>query len=547
MLSKKHIFSVTAVVAVAVRIVFYALFAGTMFRYYHQVSGLDMQTLLRFSEWGKDNVIPPFFTLHRVLIYLIWKLNGNVHSVDLIFLVQSVAGIFGALGIADLGLMLTGRRKAALCAGLLAALYLPFLIYEFSVLQESLSVNLLIFAVWSLFKCRSRRFPAGLSFVCGVTWGLVLAGRPVALLLALAAAVGIILYSKKKHYTLRTLPTFAAALILLLGASTFNKVTNGRFSPFYNVLPYTVEFNTGKKLDAAGNEKTNLLLTTAVKMVKRTPQMFSIRELPENQNLYFWREKIPECALLPGPEVLLSLTIFALALILLSGRWKKKEGLILWAILLLALPLCGRDPIGRYRLLLCPFFIILAAQGITAVKLIPVHGDKKSFLSRLPHLRRIIVIVSLLLSIVAVAYDSCQIRGLRSADFHAWALATESVYGSNDQATLEAYYDCWKRSFFRNDLAFCSMAAAAMRAQRYDIALQVIKEAKLGETVNRSKIAYFEGLYFVARQEPVNVLRAFAPIRPEELPPDLQQFYFRVKADAERFIKKQQIPLNNTR
>ena len=176
------------------------------------------------------------------------------------------------------------------------------------------------------------------------------------------------------------------------------------------------------------------------------------------------------------------------------------------------------------------------------------HGQKVQNAAEkhgIPRPRRIIVITALLTTFIAVAYDSCQSRGLRSADFHAWAQATESVYGSNDSATLEAYYDCWKRSFFRNDLAFCSMTAAAMRAQRYDIALQVIKEAKLGGTVNRSKIAYFEGLYFVARQEPVNVLRAFAPIRPEELPPDLQQFYFRVKADAERFIKKQQIRLNN--
>ncbi|MBR7107153.1 MAG: hypothetical protein IKC89_01925 [Lentisphaeria bacterium] len=536
MLSKKHIFSVTAVVAVAVRIVFYALFAGTMFRYYHNVSGLDMQTLLRFSEWSKDGIFPPFFTLHRVLIYLIWKLNGCVHSVDLIFLVQSVTGIFGALALADTVLMLSGNRKAALGAGILSALYLPFMIYEFSVLQESLCVNILIFAVWALLKCRSRRCSWGIALACGIFWGLALTGRPVALPAALAAAAGVLLYAKKKHYLKRTLPLFAGAVLILLGAALFNCLNNGRFSPFYNVIPYTVEFNTGQRLEPATSGKTQLLMNTAANMVKRTPLLFSIRELPENQNLYFWREKMPECRLLPGPEILLSLTVFALIVILLTGKWKKKEGLILWIILLMAVPLCGRDPIGRYRLLLCPAFIVISTLGITAIKSV----SKRS-------LRRITVAVAVLATAVAVIYESCRDRGLRTADFHAWAQATESVCGSNDLATLDAYYDCWKQSFFQNDLAFCSMAAAAMRAQRYDVALQVIKEAKLAGVVNRSKIAYFEGLYFVAHQDPVNVLRAFAPIRPEDLPPELRQFYIKVKFDAENFIKNRKNQLNKTR
>ncbi|MBO5821773.1 MAG: hypothetical protein J6R86_02020, partial [Lentisphaeria bacterium] len=97
MFSKKYILCVTGVVAVIVRLVFYALFAGTMFRYYHMVQGLDMQTLLRFSEWGANPDVPPFFTLHRLVIFLLWKFNDGVHSVDALFLLQSLSGILGAL------------------------------------------------------------------------------------------------------------------------------------------------------------------------------------------------------------------------------------------------------------------------------------------------------------------------------------------------------------------------------------------------------------------------------------------------------------------
>lgn len=526
MLSKKHIFCITGVVAVAIRIVFYALFAGTMFRYYHNVPGLDMQTLLRFSEWSAEGVFSPFFTLHRVLIYLVWKLNGGEHAVDMIFLVQSILGIAGALAIADIVLMISGKRKAALAAGLLGALYLPFLIYEFSVLQESVNVNILTIAIWALFKSRQKHFSFGITFSCGILWGLALTGRPLALLLALAAAAGLFTYTRKKQMLKRALPAIAGAAVIIAGASIFNGTHGWNYSPFYNVLPYTVEYNTGKKLEDTAGNKFATYSSMALKMVRRTPLLLSIREIPENHNLYFWREKMPECTMLPGPEILLSLTIFALTVLLLSGKWKKKEGLLLWVLILMAVPLCGREAIGRYRLMLCPAFIALTVIGISAFY-------------RITRWRRTIFSAALLISVIAVIYESNQNWGLRISDFHAWAQATEALYGSSNTETLEAYYDCWKRSFFRNDLAFCSVAAAAMRAQRYDAALQIIKEAELAGEVNRSQIAYFKGLIFVARQDPAGVLREFAPIKPEELPPELQKFYHRIKFDAEKFIKSQ--------
>ena len=72
MLNKRKIIWVTAVIAIITRMVFYALFAGTMFRYYHQVSGLDMQTLLRFSEWGTGGDAIPLLTPHRLMLFLNW-------------------------------------------------------------------------------------------------------------------------------------------------------------------------------------------------------------------------------------------------------------------------------------------------------------------------------------------------------------------------------------------------------------------------------------------------------------------------------------------
>ncbi|MBE6363206.1 MAG: hypothetical protein E7054_06085 [Lentisphaerae bacterium] len=534
MLNKRKIIWVTAVIAIITRLVFYALFAGTMFRYYHQVSGLDMQTLLHFSEWGNNPDVPPFFTIHRTVIYLLWKFNNGVHAVDALFLLQSISGILGAVAVADLILMLTGRRKAALAGGVLYAVYLPFLIYEFSVLQETFAVNVLLFAVWSLFYARKRHFALLPSLSSGLLWGLSLTGRPVAVPVVLAAVTGVFLWCRRRKI-LKNWGIFLLGILLTAGgASVFNHIHGWKYGPFYNVLPYTVQYNTGNTGTSGTVKSVNIqnsygrkLLTTAGKMLIRTPQMLSVRELPENQNIYFWRHKMPETSLLPGPEILMTLTVFSLCVLLFSGAWKHKEGVILW-ILLMAPALCGREAIGRYRLMLCPYFIIIAVSGI-------------AYLYRMKKGRTKLIsgIVSAVIALSAAVYEMNQNHGLRLSDFHSWAIATESVHGNTEQ-TLDAYYDYWQRSAMRNNRAFQAMQGAAMRASRFDIAARVIQQAELAGGVNRSLIAYFVGLIHVGNNDPYRVMAAFSNIKPEELPPDLQQNYHMVKRDSLRIIQQLQ-------
>ncbi len=534
MFSKKYILCVTGVVAVIVRLVFYALFAGTMFRYYHMVQGLDMQTLLRFSEWGANPDVPPFFTLHRLVIFLLWKLNSGVHAVDALFLLQSLSGILGALAAADLTLMLSGRRKAALAAGVLYALYLPFLIYEFSVLQETFSVNVLLFAVWSIFYARKKRFALLPSLCSGMLWGLALTGRPVAVPLALVAIAGAFLWCRRWKL-LKKWGIFILGIALITGgASIFNHTFKWKHGPFYNVLPYTVQYNTQSTgnttaaTPAGATESTaSKLLTTAGKMLMRTPLMLSVRELPENQNLYFWRHKMPETKLLPGPEILLTFTVFSLVTLLLYGAWKHKEGLILWT-LILAPALCGREAIGRYRLMLCPFFIIIT-----------VLGNSYIYRSRDRRKKIIIGIIAAIIALSAAVFEMTRNHGLRLSDFHSWAIATEAVCGNTEQ-TLDAYYEYWQRSNMRNDRAFMAMEAAAMRCSRFDIAARVIQQAELAGVVNRSLIAYFVGLIHVGNQDPYRVMAAFANIVPQELPPELQSNYHIIKRDSLRIIQQLQ-------
>ena len=532
MLTRKHILCTTGIVAAAVRLVFYALFSGTMFRHYHMVSGLDMQTLLRFSEWGKpDQLVPPFFTLHRLTIYLIWKFNNAVHSVDMVFLLQALFGIAGALAATDLTLKLCGKRKAAIVAGIIYALYLPFLIYEFSILQETFTVNTLLFAVWMTFHARKKRFHFFPTLAAGILWGFALTGRPVSLLVAIAAFAAVLWYCKRKQMVKRWW-IFLAGMLLITGiASGFNHYFKSGHGPFYNVLPYTVYYNTvesatdSEKL-AVSDSKWKKLALTAGKMIRRTPLMLSVRELPENQNMYFWREKMPETRLLLGPEILMTLTVFGLLMLLFSGRWKNPEGLILW-MLLLAPALCGREAIGRYRLMLCPYFIIIAVIGISSISRVKSTVKK-----------RIFVLSAAVISIAAAAFELNRNHGLRLSDYHSWAIATEAAYGTND--AMDAYYEYWEKSLMRNDRAFRVIQDAAMRSSNFEVAAHVIRQAELAGVVNPSLIAYFTGLIHVGKQNPDGVYRAFAGIKPETLPPDIQQQYKRILFETIKFLRQRE-------
>ena len=96
MLTRRRILGITAAAAAAVRLLFLLEWVDSPYRWFHRVPGLDMETLLRMSEWGGGANFPPIFTFHRVLIHLIWRFNGSRHSVETLFAVQSLLGVAAA-------------------------------------------------------------------------------------------------------------------------------------------------------------------------------------------------------------------------------------------------------------------------------------------------------------------------------------------------------------------------------------------------------------------------------------------------------------------
>ncbi len=522
MLSRKKIWLYTLGTALAVRGIFAYIVAGSMFRNYHLVRGLDMQTLLRFSEWGsgvRDAV--PFFSPHRLLIFLQWFFNGGNHNVWIIFAFQSAIGVLGCAVLADLTLSLTGKRRGALAAGLAAALYLPELVCEFSVLQDSLAVNLTLFAFWSSIRAVRKRFAPVWALGCAVLWSLALAGRPTAVLLF--AGVGIwSIYRLQKCRKLRKIIPFAVLLIsLLVSFSCFNAVHGWKFSPFYSVMEYAKVYN-GSGADSPASEFTVLL-----NAVKRVPWLFSVYDRPENYNIYFWCEKIPVLHLLPAPGLLWPCGCAGLMILLCCGGWKKERFLLIFLpIVLLALPLCAREVIGRYKLMLTPYFIMAAVAGYYVFK----RGSGRD--------KCMYMFSGGMAAALALASSTGCVRH-RAEDLHAWALALENTPGASKEDILAAFGDYWQAAEFRSQKAFQAIIDRALAHRELTLAAGVVAQA-YQNGIDRDLVGYYHGWIFVLRGEPAAVEKIYSRIDPAKLPGNLREKYLQICRDTQMLLHKAQ-------
>ena len=71
------------------------------------------------------------------------------------------------------------------------------------------------------------------------------------------------------------------------------------------------------------------------------------------------REQLFPCAILPGPGLMIPLAVAGLVLLIIRGRFRHRELILLLYILAFALPITIFLPLGRYRLILYPVFSII--------------------------------------------------------------------------------------------------------------------------------------------------------------------------------------------
>ena len=181
---RRHPFITVFSTALVLRVMFALFYVSSPFRFYHTLPGLDMETLLRFGEWGSPGN-SFFFTLHRLQVFLFWKLNNGLHPVLWHVLWQSFLGVAGAVMLSAAALRLTGKKYIALLSGVLWALNPVELMYEFTTLQDSLVNFGIILTIFAFLEARKHRFLFPYSLAAGAAAGVAATGRPVAIGLVL--------------------------------------------------------------------------------------------------------------------------------------------------------------------------------------------------------------------------------------------------------------------------------------------------------------------------------------------------------------------------
>lgn len=525
MLTRKKILLTVILAALTVRSFFAIVFSQSFFASYHLVSGLDMQTLLHFSEWQTNCTVPPFFTFHRVWLFLVWFINGKSHCVWLTFIIQSLLGTIGCAAAADLVLKFTRQRLAALICGIAMALYLPLLIYEFSILQETFMVNFALIFFWSTHYALRERFALKSSLFLAVSAFAALAGRPAALFFigAMLIYCGIKLF--KRNILKKIIPASITLAILLGGATLFNHHYFGAATPFYMVLDYTVEYNTGLKAGTKENSTFNAFCVSGKKAIMRLPKLFKTGELPENQNIYFWCKKIPQFHLLISPGLLIPCAVAGIMIFLLTGAWKSRYGLLLIPIVTLALPLCAREVIGRYRLMLIPYFFMISACA--AVVFIRLKAPKK----------RALALFGAGCGALFSLHNGEVPERIRLSDYAASAIAAAQTPDMAKEEIILEHMIYWEKSRFSSPAAFDMLMDQLLRFNETRLLRQIATEALLNKKISNDTIFYFCAWSYALENDPQKVWENLCKIK--KLPPEKQQKAIILLNDTKKMLNKQ--------
>jgi hypothetical protein len=326
-----------------------------------------------------------------------------------------------------------------------------------------------------------------------------------------------------RRQQLKKLYPFVLLLIILLGSfSAFNAARGWDFSPFYQVRSYSKTFNT-----APGSNTPASDMQVAYNALCRTPWLFAAYERQENQNIYFWCEKLPLLHLLPAPGLVIPAAAAAFLIMLSAGWWKKSRfWYILVPVLALALPLCVRDVIGRYRLMLVPYFIIAAIMGHYAYRTLTIR-------------RKYLALLAGGIAAALSVYAGTSMPRTRSEDHHAWALALENTPGAKKDAILAAFEEYWTASGYRSEKAFRAFIDRLLHFGELPAAEALILQA-YQNNISPDIAGYYHCWVYVLRNQPVQVERIAARINPDRLPPDLRKTFIRLRQDTRNILHNRQ-------
>ncbi len=517
-----RIYCLTALIALMVRAILYLDWLHSPMRYLHRVHGLDMMTLLQFAEWGESGTI--LFAPHRMLLALFWKLNGEVHPVELLVLLQTLGGVAIALLTVYAALRLWRNHLAALAAGLIAALYAPAVMYELSMLQETLALLTFSASFAGILWAHKHHFRLRYAATAGILLGIASIGRPTALLWVLFAAVWSAFVLWRRGRAKRVWPLIGGVLCVWLLISALNWYFAAYPGPFYHVLSYSASVNPapaagGEVIAPISDSSVAKLFRIGANALSRLPKVFLAHEIPDNMNYYFIRAYNPGFQFLIGPGLLIPFALSGLVLTLLSRRFLRRDGLILLAMFALALPICANYPVGRYRLILLLPFALLAVQTLRIAW-------------TLPHRVWLPISAAVLLGAFLINQPFSERHTLRSSDFVSWALAQEQPSGQVNEASLATLTEGYYRSG-GNEAVTINLLIRLISLRQLEAAEELIAGALQQGGTNPSLLFYYGAMMKLERGDAPAAEVLLEQVDPDRLD-DLRIKYYFLRGDAAR-------------
>ena len=235
----------------------------------------------------------------------------------------------------------------------------------------------------------------------------------------------------------------------------------------------------------------------------RAAKFFLACEVPENLNYYFLRHRLTLLKFLPGPGLLMPVALAGFLLML--GRTGHREGVVVFTIVLLALPLAAREPIGRYRLHLVPYFVVCAAYFFNVLR----RGVFRT---------NVLCGASFALAL-SVNFMFSDPGFVRAADHVAWALAEEqSAGGKVTSASLREFAAGWRDSGCADKTCGVNLILRLIGAGDLSSAARVCAEGISGPAQEKSVYRYYLAVILVSARNFDAARKELEQVRPGEIP-----------------------------
>ena len=348
--------------------------------------------------------------LYPYFLGVIYRIFG--HAIVAVHLIQTGLGACTPLLVYGLAQEAFESRRAPIIAGAISAVYVPFLFYENMLLGESVSIFIMLCALWLLLRAFKKAdgslwsyFSAGLVFAVAVLF------RPNIIIPVGCAALflGLYLALMRKRRSLGA----AAALLLLAGLGAgISPITLKNYLLYRDFVPISayvgINAYMGTDLERGGGFHPAAGLGTGMKemfdnsvriaeqargrslkpsevsaywsaracdnirgapwgflklLLRRAAYFLNRYEYPDTLNMLFVAEFIP--LLQPAAFAFGVVAVLTLGgALFLRRRWSAAAALLAVFALSSAASVGLFSVVARYRVAVVPFFIIFAAGGL---------------------------------------------------------------------------------------------------------------------------------------------------------------------------------------